>query len=469
MASRHFPGWTTIVSGIITLLAAGAASAANPAGLYFYDHADATYPNIGDFSAPTALLVTGRCNRLDSHFAQARAAGAEVIAYIDPVDILNTPPGCQSDFFADAALWPYKKADGSDRSEYPNSKLADLRRNSSWSNSVVSYVEGLMREGAVDGVFIDVVGARLWNSLADFSNWSATEQQAWTDGNVDLVRRLNDSRKRINPFFILINNNYWNPQATQPDPSVVYPGEQYVDGIVIQNHLSTEVTATKYAGRTYGSPGAGLDHRRVLAMATTSSDAQGWTTVPGVTHVSLQPANRLDYPDPPIVPPTALNDRPHWFGRVDHGTTTSSGGMTADYKRASKFTLPQNGTLDSLWVYLDGAGATSGTQELRAVLYRDNSGVPGTKVVESNSKWIAAGVPGGWREFIVSHVALTPGTYWIAIFSGATGGVARNYADATKSNWYGNADTFSDNAASPFGSGSTGTVELSVFATYTTP
>jgi len=466
MSALRVHRWFAILSGLVATVVAGVALAANPAGFYYYDKADATYPNIGGFDAPTALLITGRCNRTNTHFTQARAAGAEVLAYINPVDILTAPSSCQAEFFTGAQLWPHKDANGNDRSEGTGTKLSNLTVGSSWATAVVAYVEDLMRDGNVDGVMLDVVGAKLW-AAADWNNWPTPEQDEWTAGNIDLVRRINDSRKRINPFFIIINNNYWNPENTAPDPNVVYPGEQYVDGIVVEHHAATELNARAFAGRPYGSPGAGLEHRRVIAISSTSSDALAWTNVAGVTHVALQP-NGYSNGEPPVVTPTPLTDRPPRFGRVDYGPSQSVG-MTADFKRASKYALAQNGTLDALWAYLDGAAAASGMQEIRLVLYRDNNGVPGTKVTESNSKWLGAGAPGGWREFVVPHVALSQGNYWIGIFTGATGGVARNYSDNTKGNWYGNADTFSGGAESSFGAGNTGMAELSVFATYTVP
>jgi hypothetical protein len=306
MSQQRISGWISILSCIGALAFAGAASAANPAGLYYQDHTDAPYTNIERFHAPTALLVTGRCNRTDTHFAQARAAGAEVLAYINPVDILTTPARCAAEFFKGAQLWPHKDAQGNDRVNWKKSKLGDLSVGSSWADAVVAYVEGLMRDGNVDGVMLDVVGARLW--AADWNNWPAAEQSEWTAGNVDLVRRLNDSRKRIDPFFIIINNNFWNPKKSVPDPNVVYPGEQYVDGIVIENHAATEMNTRAIAGRRYGSPGAGLEHRRVLVITRSSSDAVAWTNVAGVTHVALQ-GSSYKYAEPPVVSPTPLTDR----------------------------------------------------------------------------------------------------------------------------------------------------------------
>ena len=307
MSRQRTSRWITNLSCFGALAFAGAAAAtANPAGLYYDDHATAPYTNIESYSAPTALLVTGRCNRTDTHFAEARAAGAEVLAYINPVGILTTPGPCQAEFFAGAHLWPYKDAHGNDRSNYKKTKLGDLRVGSSWSDAVVAYVERIMREGNVDGVMLDVVGARLYE--ADWNNWPAAEQAEWTAGNVDLVRRLNESRKRINPSFIIINNAFWNPKNTTPDPNVVYPGEQYVDGIVVEDHAATEKNARAYAGRRYGSAGAGVEHRRVVVITRSASDAVAWTHVAGVTHVDLQ-GSSYSYAEPPVVAPTPLTDR----------------------------------------------------------------------------------------------------------------------------------------------------------------
>jgi len=72
-----------------------------------------------------------------------------------------------------------------------------------------------------------------------------------------------------------------------------------------------------------------------------------------------------------------------------------------------------------------------------------------------------------WLTFSAPQVALTPGSYWVVIQSGGTAGVARDFDDGTSTaNWYGNADAFSNGAANPFGSGSTGTVNLCVYVTY---
>src|SRR5688572_2911115 len=62
---------------------------------------------------------------------------------------------------------------------------------------------------------------------------------------------------------------------------------------------------------------------------------------------------------------------------------TPSGGLRADFKRGSKYTLTQAGLLRELCAYVDGQGSTAsfdGGQHFSIVMYRDSGGVPGAKV-----------------------------------------------------------------------------------------
>jgi hypothetical protein len=330
--------------------------------------------------------------------------------------------------------------------------LADLSVGSAWADHVVDYVEALMLERKVDGVFLDVVGARLWSTPANWASWPQSEKDAWTAGNIDLVRRLNEKRLEIDPRFIIVNNNTW-----ARGDNVGFAGEQYVDGVCLEHHDLIESMIL-----TAGKPFNSGPHRRMLVIANSDADATSWADVQGVTHVSNQ-APGEGYGSPERDNPVAshfLSDRLEFFGRVVAGTVTSDG-MTADRKRASKFNLSKPGRLRELSASLDGNGGASGTQDVKLVLYRDNNGAPGAKVVESNPRTLASGTTKKWYSFIVNNVALTAGDYWIAIFTGGSAQVLRNYGDATP-NWYGNTDTYSDGATDPFGSGTTGTVTLSV-------
>ncbi len=152
------------------------------------------------------------------------------------------------------------------------------------------------------------------------------------------------------------------------------------------------------------------------------------------------------------------------FGRTTIATGTSVG-MTADYKRGTSFALSQPGVLTSFSAYLDGNGGTTGYQSIRMVLYKDSGGVPGAKVVQSDTVTIASGMVPQWVTFTAPETSLSAGTYWIVIHTGGTQGVARDYGDGSTT-WYANADTFSDGASDPFGSGSAGSTTLSVYVSY---
>jgi hypothetical protein len=463
----------------------------NSAAFYY----KSTFENIDAYKQPTALLIAGECNRDDAHFAEARAKGAEVLAYINVVERQDDPPNvCSNGDYAEfytvspgqfAAYWPFPYPQhrinwqGSTYTTY----LLDIRAGQAWPDRVVAFVEQLIREDKVDGVFLDVLGARLWGPRSDWTNdinnaeadamglprssdWTQPERDAWTGGAVDLVRRLDVLRRSLNPKFIIVNNNNWEgadgPVVNGTD------GEPYVDGIAREHHLSTEAPQTRLAAKTTYSD---LGHRRVIIIANSPAEELAWRNKQGVTHVTSQPT--YAYAPPPTQPVapaktfTRLTDRLRAFGRI-HESAVPSDGMGANRKRASKFTMTENGQLLSMWAYLDGnGGVVTGDQEVRLVLYRDNGGVPGAKVAESTTKWFAPGAPAAWRSFTMPEVPLTAGNYWIAVFTGVDAGVVRNYADGSTVNWIINDDTFLGGASDPFGGNTTtGSVTLSVYATY---
>jgi hypothetical protein len=419
--------------------------------------------DVSDYAHPAGMVVTGRCNRYDQAFKNARDNGAEVLAYLNVAERGDSRV-CAADEefyggpFGTTPLWPYptpgarKNFQGSNYVTY----LTDMRVGSTWVDQAVNYIADLMTEDKVDGVFLDVVGSRLWSGLSDWKNWPQIEKDRWTDGNVDLVRKLDAKRRAINPRFIIVNNNLWDHSTTNPRGLAA---EQYVDGICLEHNLF-DAEHFRLAGKAYGN----LGHRRVIAVGRTQQEAVNWAGVQGVTNVSSQ----SDYGEVPA-PPVGfhrLTDRPKTFGRTSVAANPS-GGMTANQKRGSKFTLTDKATLFRLFAYLDGLGPTTeGSQGVRMVLYRDNGGVPGARLAQSPTATINAGLTGRWVAFNLPPIALDPGTYWIVIHTDATGGIARNRGDGA-ANWYGNADTFSDGASDPFGGGSAGAVTLSVYASYT--
>ena len=157
------------------------------------------------------------------------------------------------------------------------------------------------------------------------------------------------------------------------------------------------------------------------------------------------------------------------LGRTTVGVTPSSG-MSADYKRGSKFTLSENAALRLICAYLDSAGGGSGQQRFRYVVYRDSGGAPGAKVAETNWNGVTAvpGASGGrWICETPGPMPLSPGNYWLMIHTSGNAGILRYYYDGP-ADWYGNADNWADGAADPFGSGGAGGGTVSIYATYTT-
>lgn len=457
-----------LMAGLIGAPASSAANsfATNPLG-FAYNFTDGAPMAKARYSHPTGMVITGRCNRYQQGFADARAAGAEVLAYLNASQRPDSPVcAADTEFYggdlSQTPLWPTPSY--GQRVNWAGTHLTDMRVGSAWVDQVVDYIEHLMVEDRVDGVFLDDVGARLWTELSGWEDtkgsnvWTQAEKDAWTAGQVDLVRRLDASRRALNPRFILVNNNLWQGAGT-----LGRGGEPYVDGICLEHHSWSSDFHKAEAGRAFSN----LGHRRVLVIALSTAEAQQWAGVQGVTHVSDQTtAMGYGIPSPPPIGFNRLTDRPKQFGRLDVAPTPS-GGMLANHKRGSKFTLVEKGTLLRFSAYLDGAGGSAGSQTVRMVLYRDSGGVPGTLVAQSGTTTITAGSTGRWVSFAASATALDPGAYWIVIHTGDTAGVSRNRGGDGPANWYGNADPFSDGPANPFGTGTTGTGTLSINVSYT--
>lgn len=241
-------------------------------------------PNALLYAQPGGLVVAGRDNRYA--FEAVRQGGGEVLAYLCPVEFPKLWGELDKSFYTNPTFW------GSARTNNGNPVL-DLSVNSTWSNWVVAYVENLIKEKRVDGVYLDVVGARLW-ATSGWDTWPVEEQVRWTKGNVDLVRRIDSVRRRLDPSFIVMTNNLWGEKQ-----DLSRAGEQYIDGIAIEHH-APNAHKQEIAGRPYGGP-----NRRVLAIARTG-EAGLWVNVPGVTHISDDRGSYL-ISTPPAVPFMAVS------------------------------------------------------------------------------------------------------------------------------------------------------------------
>jgi hypothetical protein len=127
---------------------------------------------------------------------------------------------------------------------------------------------------------------------------------------------------------------------------------------------------------------------------------------------------------------------------------------------ATQVTLPEDGTLKSITAYVNGRGTL-----VRAAIYTDSGGEPGTLIVESDAE--AKGVV-DWYTFTVADTPLTAGTYWLAVafsdrqqqyFYNSSGGQTRHVAH----------DAVTNGFLSTWGASSESTpYQVSIYGTYTT-
>src|SRR5690349_4268919 len=113
-----------------------------------------------------------------------------------------------------------------------------------------------------------------------------------------------------------------------------------------------------------------------------------------------------------------------------HRGAVPSSGLTANFKRGSKVTLTELATATELCAYLDGNGGASGSQVVRMALYRDASGVPGAKIVETDEHPISANDITQLWCFEIPFTSLSPASYWVVLHSGSTANVGRYFYDS---------------------------------------
>lgn len=155
---------------------------------------------------------------------------------------------------------------------------------------------------------------------------------------------------------------------------------------------------------------------------------------------------------------------PTAFGRVDPGSAWLA--MSADYKRSSRFQLPETAAVTHLVAHVDGLGGLSGSQQLRFAVYADNGGVPGALLGQTDIGTVSAGQAAGWLSLpMQSPLPLEAGTYHLAIHSGPTGSVAR-YSRVPDDDvgLVAVRDAFADGPAASFGNGTADDWQVAVHA-----
>ena len=218
-------------------------------------------------------------------------------------------------------------------------------------------------------------------------------------------------------------------------------------------------------------PYTGLDTSEPIAMSYTATI----TTPAGV--FNDRGTATMDFEDEDRVLPTEFTERftsalsateqQHsvLFGKRTPGSSFSA--MSVNTKRASPFVFYFPGTVRRIHAFIDGKGATSGSQAVRAVLYRRDpaTGGPGAYITRSFEFTVQAGMSARWVPFWLAPPAqLQPGVYWLGLQTGGAHGVARYAWDSVPSARRYNIDTFADGASDPFGTSFSDDQQISIFA-----
>jgi putative glycosyl hydrolase-like family 15 (GHL15) protein len=152
-----------------------------------------------------------------------------------------------------------------------------------------------------------------------------------------------------------------------------------------------------------------------------------------------------------LVYPGSAGAVQYTFGTTSVGTSTNP--LDADAKAVNMMTSPKAGALVNVQGYLDGLGAGSGSQKIKAVVYSVSNGNPATLLGTSNEVTITAGRAAGWVTFTFpSKVVIPSGAVAVGyIRGGPTTRLIRAYADTAAGTRKANADAYSNGASNPFG------------------
>ena len=255
-----------IAGAAVAALAAPAAAnaAANP---FTLDYSNST--SITAYAHPTGAVVVGRNFVNPSVVNRVQAGGGEVYQYINYVEGYfenSSATGDQAGLYGGGQNNPAYLMKPT-RYNWPGTPMMDLRPGSPWVLHAVEHTRQWFPTTHAKGLFLDVIGDRLWTGAWD--SMSSSERTAWAAGARDLIHRL---RVALGPNVIIVANNIW--ENGNPD----------LNGIVVEHHPYSE--NARWAGMLQRSDWT--KPVRNLVIANSTGEATQWAGRPGVTHVSAQ-------------------------------------------------------------------------------------------------------------------------------------------------------------------------------------
>jgi glucose/arabinose dehydrogenase/PKD repeat protein len=153
------------------------------------------------------------------------------------------------------------------------------------------------------------------------------------------------------------------------------------------------------------------------------------------------------------------------FGDQTIYTSVDTAGQ--NLKEVASYTATA-GNVTKISGYLSGLGATSGTQNVEAVIYANSNGAPGTLLGVSSPVTITAGRGWGWVDFTFPNpVSVSAGTIWMGYIASGVGDLTQmrylNQAGAMRYNV--DAGGYSDGPSNPFGTATSSNKHYSLYAT----
>jgi hypothetical protein len=111
------------------------------------------------------------------------------------------------------------------------------------------------------------------------------------------------------------------------------------------------------------------------------------------------------------------------LGKVTIGAS-DGGGLVANVKRVNEYQLNVGASVSKMDIYLSPSGA-AGSQVMEGVIYADAGGSPGALMAQSQEISFSSTSAAGWYDLpLASGVTLSPGKYWLGIYTGGTSAVA---------------------------------------------
>jgi hypothetical protein len=207
-----------------------------------------------------ALIVAGQSQLPSQPMKDASAAGATVMAYLDPM-IIQPNSGTYGDMlWQSSACGPAPTQWGTYNSG--SAPLADFRTTADGGNGIEQaklkcVLEKMVSDNPwIGGLFADDLGSMSWYPGIPWGSFGSANQQAWRDGAIALAQTFHDVAVEHGLAFMV--NGTWEAGTLASSgggyPTLATHGLSLADGGYIEHHAASELSFwTAYAQGQWGT------------------------------------------------------------------------------------------------------------------------------------------------------------------------------------------------------------------------